>query len=66
MAVIKQGTWNLILIEYVQTKPPLKSHADVSSRSRGLNIGLRFQLHPYLVYVISECSGKSVYWRELA
>ena len=35
-------------------------------KARGLRIGLRFQLHPYLVYVISECSGESVYWRELA
>ena len=42
----------LVLIANTQ-KPPLSTHADVSSRARGRN----FNLHPYFVYVSSICAG---------
>ena len=47
----------LVLIASVQ-KPPLNTHADVSSESRGLNFGLHLQmtlhLHSYLEYARKE------------
>ena len=34
-----------------------KTHADVSSRARGLKLGIGLHLHPYVEYVSSKGSG---------
>ena len=39
----------------------INTHADVSSKARGLNLDLRLHLQAYFLYVSSEGSGKSVH-----
>ena len=50
----------LVRISYMQ-KPPLKAHADISSRAKSLNLSRSLHLHPNFVYVSSEGSGKSAF-----
>ena len=44
----------------------VNTHADLSSKARGLNFSLNLHLHPYFVYVRSIGPGKSVHVRRLA
>ena len=41
----------------------VNTHSGVSSKVGGLNFGLSLHLHPYLMLVSSDGSGKSVYMR---
>ena len=43
-------------------KPPLNAHTELSSRARGLTVGLNLPPLPYIVYVRrSEGSGEGIY-----
>ena len=46
---------DLSLVMYAQ-KPPLNAHTYVSSKARGLIVGLSSHLHPYFVYTSNEGS----------
>ena len=52
-------------IAYAQ-KPPLDAHADIFSRTRGLNFGLSLHLHSNFVYASKEGSSESTHLRRLA
>ena len=49
-----------VLITYVQM-PLMNSHADISSKAKGLNFGLSLYLHSYFVYWSSKGSSESVH-----
>ena len=55
----------LVLTTYRQ-KPPLKAHADISSRAGGLAFGPDLHLQSNFVYVSSKDSGKCVHLQRLA
>ena len=46
--------------------PPLNTHADISSRARGLLFGLDLSLNLYFIYMRSEDSGKPAQMCRLA
>ena len=50
------STADSVLIAYAQMLL-INTHADVSSEAIGLNLGLSFDLHLYVVYATRECSG---------
>ena len=49
---------SLVLIASAQ-KPPYKANVVVSNGTRGINVGLRFYIHPYVMYASIEGSGSA-------
>ena len=50
----------LIISSYAQ-QPSFNTHADVSSRYRGLKFGTSLHLHPFFVYASIKTSSESVF-----
>ena len=45
----------MVLVAYAQ-KPPLNTHADISSGASGLNFGQSLYLHLYFVYICMQAA----------
>ena len=56
---------SLILITSPR-KPPLNAHVDVSSGTRGLNVGSSLHTHPHVAYASNVGCGESVHLHMLA